>query len=390
MLRILFVNKASLAYPGGAETRIRAVAPRLARMGHEVFMVCAKTSPGEAREERIDGVLLRRVSVMPDWLLRRFPVPSYLPQALFFVFAPPVVLQCVRRWRIDVVRDDMSPFPGLSVLAPVLGRRAIVVVHNLFGGLGGWRRFYPAPFALAGALGEWLLVRGLLRYRAIATAAPWVAEYLRERGARAARVEAIPNGIDLPSFSRRPPRGKIERIVSFGRFSVHKRLQDVVSACAELRDRGVAFELTFIGAGPQETALRSAISAAKLGDHARILPALPRSELLRALPEYDLFVLASSSEGLPLALLEAAASQLGLVVAARPWATTLLDRSVARLYDPDDPDDLAQALSEAIRDPVATEARAERARRWVEGFDWDRTAAAELALMSDACHEADS
>ncbi len=384
MARILFVNKASLLYPGGAETRIRAVATRLARMGHDVFLVCAKTTAGEPIEERVEGVLVRRVSVMPERLLRRFPVPHYLPQALFYLVAPPVVLRCLFRWKIDLVRDDMSPFPGLSVLAPLFGRRAVVVVHNLFGGFRGWRRFYSAPFALAGAMGEWLLLRGWLRYQAVAAVAPWLAEYVRENGGGRCAVEAIPNGIDIESFSLRPRRGRIERIVSFGRFSEHKGLVDLVAACASLRDRGVRFDLTLIGAGPLEARIRAAVAAHALGDRIRIEPPVARRALLRQLPEYDLFVLASEAEGLPFALLEAMAARVPTIVAARRWATTLLDCSETRFYDCAVPGALADAIAETVADPGAAEARAERARRRVEGFDWDETARAELSLMTSA------
>src|SRR5262252_8282946 len=121
MARILFVNKASMIYPGGAETRIRAVATACARAGHQVYLICAKTRPGEPAEETLEDVTVRRISVMPEPLLSRFPVPHYLPQALFYLFSWPYILFYVQKWRISWIRDSMSPFPGLGVLAPWLG-----------------------------------------------------------------------------------------------------------------------------------------------------------------------------------------------------------------------------------------------------------------------------
>ena len=359
----------------------RAIATRMARMGHQVFMVCAKTSPGEPSEETIEGVHVRRVTVMPEALLRRFPPPSYFPQALFYLLAPPIVWSCTRRWRIDAIRDDMSPFPGLSLLAPFLGPRALVVVHNLFGGVAGWRRFYSLPFALAGALGERLLLRGLLRYRAVATAAPWLAAYVRQRGSLSARVEPIPNGIDLEAIPRRTPRGRVERIVSFGRFSAHKGLVELIAAAAELRDRQLPFHLTLIGGGPLEPLVRARIAASSLEPHVSLAPTLPRAELLRALTGHDLFVLSSASEGLPMSLLEAMAAGLPAIVADRPYVQGLVTSVEARLFDLDRPGALADAIATDLRDPAGAEARAARARTRVEDFSWDRAAEGELRLL---------
>lgn len=381
MARILFVNKASLAYPGGAETRIRAVASRMAAAGHAVFLICAKTSPGEPREENLEGVHVRRVSVLPEVLLRRFPPPSYLPQALFYLLAFPIIWRSVREWRIDAIRDDMSPFPGLSLLAPLLGPKAIVVVHNLFGGLSGWRRFYSLPFAMAGALGELALLRGWLRYRFVVTAAPWVATYVQSHGPHAPRVASIPNGVDVAAIPQRTGRGRIERIVTFGRFSAHKELSEIVAAAAVLRDRGLAFHLTLIGGGPTERAVRERIAVLSLGDRVTVIPTLPRPELLRALVDQDLFVLASSSEGMPMALLEAMAVGLPVVVANRPYLAGLVSDEEARIYDPSAPSTLADAIEADLKDPGSAEARATRARTLAQAFTWEHVWEEELRLL---------
>ena len=112
MASILFVNKASIDYLGGAETRIRELATRWAAAGHKVYAICAKTSVDQPLSAVENGVTVRRVRVMPDRLLRRFCPPHYLPQALFYIVGPPLILYYYRWWRIDVIRDSMSPFPG--------------------------------------------------------------------------------------------------------------------------------------------------------------------------------------------------------------------------------------------------------------------------------------
>ena len=288
----------------------------------------------------------------------------------------------MRRWRIDAIRDDMSPFPGLSVLAPFLGKKAIVVVHNLFGGLAGWRRFYSLPFAIAGAVGEFLLLHGLLRYRAVATAAPWLAAYVRDHGGLRIEVALGPQrhrpGVDPATPAERPDRAD-RHLRPLQRAQGAPRL---VAAAATLRERGHAFHLTLIGGGPLEGDVRRTdCLGSGSADHVTVSPTLPRAELLRQVVEHDLFVLASSSEGLPLALLEAMAAGLPAVVADRPYVQGLVTGAEARLFDPDEPEALADAIAADLMDPAGAEARAVRARALVETYSWDRAAAAELRLL---------
>jgi glycosyltransferase involved in cell wall biosynthesis len=215
----------------------------------------------------------------------------------------------------------------------------------------------------------------------VATAAPWLASYVREHGTLSARVESIPNGIDIEGIAQRSPRGRIERIVSFGRFSAHKGIPEIVEAAVELRARGARFHLTLIGGGPFERQVREAVARHDLASSVTIEPTVPREELLSRMKDFDLFVLASHSEGLPIALLEAMAARLPAVVAARPYATSLVGESDVRFFDPDRPEALADALAADLGDPESAESRAARARRTVEAFSWDRAAERELDLL---------
>jgi glycosyltransferase involved in cell wall biosynthesis len=381
MASILFVNKASIDYLGGAETRIRELATRWAAAGHKVYAICAKTSVDQPLSAVENGVTVRRVRVMPDRLLRRFCPPHYLPQALFYIVGPPLILYYYRRWRIDVIRDSMSPFPGLSLLAPILGCRAIVVLHILFGDYYQWRHFYSVPYAFMGMIAERLLLKGWLSYKAIVTDSPWLASYIRERAERCGKVQAIENGVNFAAIAKRAPRGAIRRLVNAARLVEHKGQTELVEAGRKLRDQGVPFELDIYGNGELEPVLRKIIRANGLESYIRLFPALSHDALLRRLCEYDLYVMSSRSEGLPVILLEAMAAQLPVVVAARPYATTLFDPTTIQTYEPGDPHDLAKIIAQAIKNPEETEKQAGRAHEWVQKLSWDRTAEEELRLL---------
>lgn len=390
MASILFVNKASFHYPGGAETRIREVAIRLAGAGHHVGIICGRTQPSDPPIAIADGVTIRTVPVLPAFLLRYFPPPHYLPQALFYFLAWPYILYYLRKWRVDIIRDDMSPFPGLSWLGFVLKRTRNLTVHILFGSYREWHKFYPAPYALAGAVSEFFLLRGWLGYHCIVTDAPWLASYIRRRGASSIRVQYVPNAVDVDSFVARLPRGIITRLVNISRYTQHKQQRDLLEACRLLRKNGRTLTVDMYGGGPLETDLRRQAASANITDCVHIHPALPYRQLTEQLCTFDLFVLTSRSEGFPVILLEAMAASVPCIVARMPYLDGFLKSGIAALYDPEDPEGLANAIAWAQDHPKETESMATLARAWVEQFTWDRTTKEELILLEQAMKSAAS
>lgn len=88
----------------------------------------------------------------------------------------------------------------------------------------------------------------------------------------------------------------------------HRTLLDAFASVAEARERA---HLVIVGGGPLETELRE--QARRLGVEARVTFTGQRPGVAGLLPAFDVFVLSSRHEGLPLALLEAMASQVPVV-----------------------------------------------------------------------------
>ena len=137
-------------------------------------MICGRTRLDEPFSEDDEGVHIRYVTTLPKFILKWLRPVHYLPQAMFYLVAAPAILGSLKAWKINVIRDSISPFPGLGLLAPFLARRAVAVTHILYRSFSAWRRYYGA-YGLAGYLFERLLVAGWSPYRCLITDSRWLA-----------------------------------------------------------------------------------------------------------------------------------------------------------------------------------------------------------------------
>ena len=380
MTNILFVNKLSPKGQGGAEARIWEVARRLAKAEHNVYILCARTSPNEPVCEEDDGVHIRYVRVLPNWLLRRLHTGHYLPQGMFYVVAGPAILFALRRWKIDVIRDSISPFPGLGLLAPFLAGRSIAVTHVLFGSYRNWRRYYGPIYGLGGYLAERILLANLLPYRCLITDSNWLACQLQQRPGLKVPVRPILNGIYSGEFTQRDTDNRTPfRLLNVARCTVHKSQRDLLDACAILASRGVSVRLTIFGDGPLRETLTAYAAKLGLSDSVHFAGSVPPAQMKREFAEHDLLVIASESEGLPVTLLEAMASRLPIVAPAVPYVTALASTADQMLttFDLHSAESLAAAICHCMSDPDDVERKKSLAWNWVQRLTWEDTASAE-------------
>jgi glycosyltransferase involved in cell wall biosynthesis len=135
----------------------------------------------------------------------------------------------------------------------------------------------------------------------------------------ASRVRIIPYGVPVPAS---PPARRREGDVPLsavyaGRLARYqKRVLDLPDIAAALRERGVASEMTVIGAGPDQGAFLAASAPHLVSRAMRYVGSLPNEDVLRVFAESDAFVLPSSFEGCPVSLLEAMAHGCVPVVAS--------------------------------------------------------------------------
>jgi len=125
-------------------------------------------------------------------------------------------------------------------------------------------------------------------------------------------VEVVANGIDLRLFQlytrTAAESGAPVRLIYIGRLADGKGLGETIEAVRLARTRGVAARLILAGGGSLEGALRRQVRECGLGREVSFAGPAHGEHKARLLSQADAFVLASYSEGLPYALLEAMAA----------------------------------------------------------------------------------
>ncbi len=143
----------------------------------------------------------------------------------------------------------------------------------------------------------------------------------------------------------------------------------LVEAFSRLAGEFPSSRLVLAGDGPEVGRARQTASARRLGD--RVVFLGYRADVEAVYGALDLFVLNSTTEGLPNAVLEAMAFGVPVVATAVGGTPELVhDRETGLLVPPSDPAALASAIRAVLRDRASAAERARRARALVEAeFD---------------------
>lgn len=352
-MRILYVTHYALPHIGGIETPLDAVAAGLSARGHSVTHVASAALRPAERGSPVPPRPYRRVLVPAiNWPEERLGAPYPL-------FSPALV-RVLRREvaAADVVHCHGFLYPGTVAALAEAGRRAVPSALTEHVGHVDYANplLDAAQAAAIATIGRWCARRA----GALVVYNDKVREELRAL-APAGRIEWIGNGVDTERFrpagdgERERLRAELgwdgrPRVLFVGRRVAKKGLDLALAATAAA---GGAFGLVVAGTELDGVG----VDAEGLGhvDPDR-MPALMRAA--------DAMLLTSHGEGFPVAVQEAMASGLPVVLADDPAYRPHIDGAGAgaRMVAAD-----AGALAEAVAGLVGdAEARAEAARAAAE------------------------
>ncbi|UPQ82360.1 glycosyltransferase [Pseudomonas knackmussii] len=187
-------------------------------------------------------------------------------------------------------------------------------------------------------------------------------------------VRQINNAIDISRAERlQHPKQQARQLLglpqdafvvgTIGRLVPVKAHIHLIEAFAEIKDRYPKALLAIIGEGRSRQELETFIRARRMEQRVLLLGA--RDDALQYVRAYDVFVMSSVSEGLPLALLEGMSGCLPVIGSDIDSMRPILEDSGGRIYPVGQP----LALAERLREVISLTPR-ERAEEGLQAYEY--------------------
>lgn len=335
---------------GGAEVRVLDTAKAL----HGRYPYTVATLTGSPLHQRLEAADLSSLPV---------PFARSDPRLLLFLW------RAIRQkgYRVVDAHNVQSQFWGQLVATLTGGTTKVSTVHSAYriehnGSLKG--RLYEQVLRLNRWWGG--------RFIAVSEA---VYAYLRDAGIPSERITLIHNSIELPSLTNETIKQPLLKslgwpedayvVIVVARLEPVKGHPFLIEAMSQLVETQPRLRCLIVGEGRTRTALETQVAKENLQDRVHFtgfrddIPALLRAS--------DLFCLPSLSEGLPYALLEAAAHRVPLLVTrVGGMADLLTHKQTAFLVPPSDPAALVEGLNWFIEHPQEASIMGQRAYEQVE------------------------
>lgn len=315
---------------GGAETQVSHLARSFRSRGWDVAVITMLPLDEPFTSLEALGVRLATLG-----MTRGIPDPRAMVR----------LRTLLRRWRPDVVHGHMVHanllvrLSRLVVPIPV----AVSTIHNQDEG-SPWR--YRA-YRLTDRLSD------------LTTTVSTVAleESIRRGAVGRNRIVLVPNGLDVAAYRQdaearertRQALGLADRFIwlAVGRLDRQKDYPSMLTAFRRLRDHEPRAVLLIAGSGPVEGSIRAVIEAEGLAADVRLLGL--RSDVPALMQAADGFVMSSAWEGLPMVLLESAASALPIVATDVGGSReAVIDGVTGYLVAPADAAGLASAMARVM------------------------------------------
>lgn len=284
-------------------------------------------------------------------------------------------------WMHNPLFPTASPFP-----------HGVATIHSTYLNKFCQRMAPQRYYRLASAIERRSLVRTARRNRFTAVSETVDAD-LRTIGLEPSGIALIPNGVDTRCFSPGDGREELRRdleipedhkvLIFLGRMSEVKQPERLVETFTHLHRLRPETTLVMAGSGDRLEATRSCARDLGIDDAVRFLGPVDSDVTPELYRVADCFVMASRSEGSPLALLEALSTGLPAVVSRIPPLCFVEDQGFGRIVDFDRPEAAAVSM-DAYLDSDLRHA-GDLARTYVtERHDWSVIADQYIAEFEQA------
>jgi len=368
MMKIAIVYDA--IYPdhiGGGEKRNWEVARRLARRGHEVWLIGMQFWPGESVIRR-EGVICAGVCPAVPLFNRRGR--RSLTEPLYFAWH---LFRFLLRHRFDLINCGEMPYLSCFVARMFCRRHGtpLVITWHEVRGLSGWRQYSGRLGALAWFF-ETLTAR-LTRHN-LAISALTVERSARIYPALAATMRLIECGVEVGAQADAPaPQARSrERLLCVGRLVPHKRVDWLVAAVRRLAADFPDIQLVIVGKGSEENRLRQMAEESGLSGRVEFKGVVGAAELEREMAAAGMLVFPSMQEGFGVVVIEAMAAGLPVIAADAPLSAARFvishgeDGLLVRTSE-----NLIEAVRSLLKDDALYARLSSQGRIAARRYDWD-------------------
>jgi glycosyltransferase involved in cell wall biosynthesis len=371
-------------FPSFVQTFVYREVDAMRRLGSEPTLISIRT-PDDA--ESLREPFAANVTYLPEADVLRGEVDVLRAKRKW----PSRIHRAIPEWR---QKPDSNRLFEAVWLGQMLREQRVRHVHAHFGGIAAraaWlcQHLWGIPYSFTGHANDIfcdtafpvtreMLVRDA---RLVVTETIYARDWLRQRHPDAAgHIHEVYNGIDFTPFpTARPIRhsnaSPTLRILSVGRYIPKKGFDDLLGACALLRERGIPFQCKIVGGGPLSGNLSELAHRLHIESSVEIAGPRSQSDVRQFLAETDVFVLASKrdseggSDNLPTVIMEAMAARLPVVstrVAGIPEMVAHGETGI--LVTEGDVPALAAALARYQSEPVLQELHGEAGRARAESL----------------------
>jgi glycosyltransferase involved in cell wall biosynthesis len=364
--RVLIYSTAYLPLIGGAELAVKELTDRLP--DYEFDLVTAKIKSGLPSKEQVGRVTVYRLGL--GW---------GLDKVWLALVGGRFGCRLHRGNKYDLVWSIMASYSGLAALNFKNRHSKVPLLLTLQE--GDDLKTVERKMKLAGHRFSQLFAKA----NYIQTISHYLARWAEKLGAKA-RVEVVPNGVDLKTFGCQQEKlnRPVEPVVFTASRLVYKNgLDDLIKSLKFLPED---VNLRIAGAGPEETRLKNLVQELALDARVNFLGSLSAKQVAEELSRASVFARPSRSEGLGNSFLEAMAAGVpvvGTLVGGIPDFLAPGESGFAA--EPDNPESIAGQIK-FILDPANQEKVwqvVNKARALVkQQYDWDKIAQQMAAIFN--------
>ena len=376
MMRVLMLNNEFPPLGGGTGTVNRALLKQFAsRPGLEIDLITSALGSRSEEESFAPGIKIYKVPVRN----RNIHHSSNRELSEYFFRGLPQALKLHRQRRYDIC-FAWSAVPAGAIALALRRLTGVCYIVRVCGpDIPGFEQRYQTVYRFLSPF-----------IRRIWRGADQVVAKSRREVEMIQAVDPhvncliIPNGVDRDAFQPKqtaPEMGPL-RILCVGRLIERKGHHHLIDAVKRLTDEGVDVRLDLVGTGDALSDYEAHVARFGLADRVRFLGYVSREKIAHHYAAAEVFVLSSFNEGMSVALLEAMASGLAVVVTPTGGTSELVEPETNGLiFDWADVDRLTSHLRRLAQDRDFARRLGEASRERTGEYSWDRAALSYYDLL---------